>query len=316
MQHLSRELSIRDDPSLENIDHDDAIVLDDNDAEAVISNHLVLFRSLPQLQAQNVRLIKTARGLARQLEAKELEIENRIRKEESEALAEASDAVRDMEAELQRQKVLVAAHIKERDMYRSMLARQGVDVDLSNGHARVSSPGSIKGDADAAQVLQEQQALFESMTAEMGIDTQRLKRDLTSAQRERDQNIVAVSKANAQIEYLQGTNLFWLLILSLYLILSTTERIRLSQTAADLQARELTDLQKRNQSLQDALSRAEIASYHVSEELREARMATERLRQESANIKAENTFLKVCFVLCDVRRRCIQTCSDCGSPSS
>jgi hypothetical protein len=111
-----------------------------------------------------------------------------------------------MEAELQRQKVLVAAHIKERDMYRSMLARQGVDVDLSNSHPHVSSPGSIKGDAGAAQVLQEQQALFESMTAEMGIDTQRLKHDLTSAQRERDQNIVAVSKANAQIEYLQGTN--------------------------------------------------------------------------------------------------------------
>jgi nucleoprotein TPR len=88
VQHLSRELSVRDDPSSENIDHDDAIVLNDNDAKAVIPNHVVLFRSLPRLQAQNVRLIKTARGLARQLEAKELEIENRIRKERSGALAE------------------------------------------------------------------------------------------------------------------------------------------------------------------------------------------------------------------------------------
>jgi len=72
-----------------------------------------------------MRLIKTARGLTRQLEVKELEIENRIRKEEPEALAEA-------------------------------------------------------------------------------------------------------------------------LILSLYLILSTTERIRVSQTATDLQANELANLQKRN----------------------------------------------------------------------
>jgi nucleoprotein TPR len=201
---------MRDDPSLGNVEYDETIVLDDNDAEAVISNHLVLFRSLPQLQAQNVRLIKTARGLARQLEAKELEIEARIRGEESEALAEASDAVRDMEAELQRQKTLVAVHIKERDMYRSMLARQGADVELSNGHAHIPTPSleSTTSDANAAQVLQEQQAFFESFKTEMGIDTQRLRHDLVSAQRERDQNIVALSKANAQIEYLQGTNLF------------------------------------------------------------------------------------------------------------
>lgn len=205
---MSRELAKRDDPSLGNVEYDETIVLDDNDAEAVISNHLVLFRSLPQLQAQNVRLIKTARSLASQLEAKELEIENRIRGEESEALTEASDAVRDMEAELQRQKTLVAAHVKERDMYRSMLARQGTDFDLSNGRARALPLGSTTQDANAAQVLQEQQALFESFKTEMGIDTHKLKHDLTSAQRERDQNIVALSKANAQIEYLQGTGLF------------------------------------------------------------------------------------------------------------
>ena len=87
---------MRDDPLLENIEYDETIVLDDENADAVITNHLVLFQSLPQLQAQNVRLIKSARGLAQQLEAKESEIESRLRKEESEALAEASDAVRDI----------------------------------------------------------------------------------------------------------------------------------------------------------------------------------------------------------------------------
>ena len=214
---------MRDDPSLENIEYDETIVLDDGNADAVITNHLVLFQSLPQLQAQNVRLIKSARGLAQQLEAKESEIESRLRKEESEALAEASDAVRDMEAELQRQKTLVTAHIKERDMFRSMLARQGVDVDLSNGHAQAPAPRSIDADANPAQMLQEQQVIFESFKTEMGIDTQKLKHDLTSAQRERDQNIIAVSKANARIEHLQGTSLSWILIvISLTLIYHRT----------------------------------------------------------------------------------------------
>lgn len=108
-----------------------------------------------------------------------------------------------METELQRQKVLVAAHAKERDMYRHMLSRQGAGDLLSNGAPHPSS-ASVIGDHNSAQMLQEQQVLFETFKSEMGIDTQRLKSDLIAAQRERDQNIIALSKSNAQVEYLQG----------------------------------------------------------------------------------------------------------------
>lgn len=188
---------------------DEAVIVEDNDSDEVISNHLVLFKTLPQLQAQNLRLLKTSRGLARRLEAKEEDIENRLRGEESEALAEASEAVRDMEAELQRQKTLVQAVTKERDMLRSMTSRgTGSTGDiLSNGR---SLSGLISGkttglsESDSAQILHEQQTLFETYKTEMTIDVTKLKHDLSAAQRERDQNMIALSKAKAQVEYLEG----------------------------------------------------------------------------------------------------------------
>jgi regulator of replication initiation timing len=60
-----------------------------------------------------------------------------------------------------------------------------------------------------------------------------------------------------------------------------------------MQNQEISGLHKRNKQLEDAVSKIEIQSYHVGEELREARSLTERLRNESANLQAENKFLRV-----------------------
>ncbi|KAF8318500.1 hypothetical protein DL93DRAFT_2054404 [Clavulina sp. PMI_390] len=275
---LTREISIRDDPSLEHIEVDDTPVVEELDSEQVISDHLVLFRSLPQLQAQNQRLLKTSRTLAQQLERREGDIMARLREEESAALAEASDAIRDMSAELERQKTLVATYAKERDMLRVMANRKPSGALLSNGSTShhpesiTVANGSVS-DLGTAQMLHEQQTMFEQLKAELGVDSQRLKEDLAHAQRERDANMIGLSKANAQLEYLQ-------------------ERIKLLQTSADMEATELKDQRERNRSLQDALNKSEMLSYHTSEELREARALAERLRHDTATMQAENGFLK------------------------
>lgn len=77
--------------------------------------------------------------------------------------------------------------------------------------------------------------------------------------------------------------------------MASLERIRISQSSADLQNQEISDLQKRNQNLHETIGKIEIQTYHISEELREARTITERLRNETANLQAENKFLKVCY---------------------
>lgn len=211
IQILLREISIRDNPSLQDVEFDDILTDNDtSDSDRVITDHLVLFKSLPHLQDQNQRLLRTARGLAAQWEERQANLEAQLSKEETEALAEASEAVRDMEEELQRQKLLVAAHQKERDMYRSMLARQGRDPSgaSSSGAGHFAPPPAADGSAPAGanyrQMLEEQQALFETFKSEMGVDTAKLKEDLATAQREAGQSGANLAKANAQIEFLQG----------------------------------------------------------------------------------------------------------------
>lgn len=71
------------------------------------------------------------------------------------------------------------------------------------------------------------------------------------------------------------------------------ERIRISQNSTELQAKELAGLHKRNQQLQDAVSKAEIATYHANDQLIAARGIAERLRNETAGLRAENELFKV-----------------------
>ncbi len=208
VQALLQEIAVRDDPSLDSVDFNmSAGTLEDTDSDQVITNHLVLFKSLPQLQQQNQRLLKTARGLAAQWEKRQADIEADWRKEETQALTEASEAVKDMEEELRRQKVLSLAHQRERDMYRNLLARQGRDPSTQSATVAFSAdPSADDNYTDYRRLLEEQQSLFETFKSEMGIDSAKLKEDLGRAQREIGQLSAQLAKANAQIDFLQGND--------------------------------------------------------------------------------------------------------------
>ncbi|KAF8340345.1 uncharacterized protein EI90DRAFT_3035253 [Cantharellus anzutake] len=276
VQALLREVSVHEDPSLGGVGFDlPEDTIEDTDSDQVITNHLVLFKSLPQLQQQNQRLLKTARGLAAQWEKRQADIETEWCKEETQALAEASEAVKEMEEELQRQKVLSAAHQRERDMYRNLLTRQGRDPGAGSSTEATSAPaGTGEGDSSGyRRLLEEQQSLFEAFKTEMGVDSTKLKEDLARAQRDLGQLSAQLAKANAQIDFLQ-------------------ERIKIAQNSAELQSQENTNLQKRNQQLQETVGKTEIRSYHVSEELRDVKVTMERLRSENASLQAENNFLR------------------------
>jgi nucleoprotein TPR len=212
VQGLLREIALRDNPSLENVEFDEVPTSteEETDSDKVITDNLVLFKNLPHLQQQNHRLLRTARGLAAQWEERQATLEAQLSKEETAALAEASEAVRDMEEELQRQKLLVSTHQKERDMYRNILARQGKDVGggpAQSGHPSTSD--GLRTTIDYRTMLEEQQALFETFKLEMGVDTTKLKEDLNAAQREVGHQGASLAKANAQIEFLQGWSIPW-----------------------------------------------------------------------------------------------------------
>ncbi|KAG2028279.1 hypothetical protein BDR03DRAFT_1029975, partial [Suillus americanus] len=94
--------------------------------DAVITNNLVLFRSIGGLQEQNQKLLKIVCELGSKMEAEEHEYHKVLDQEQSEAVREAHEAIQDLAAQLERQKkssnMTIQAYMKERDAFKAMLA--------------------------------------------------------------------------------------------------------------------------------------------------------------------------------------------------
>ncbi|KAG5646523.1 hypothetical protein DXG03_003290 [Asterophora parasitica] len=270
VQGLLREISRRDDPTippdedLENIAPAPA-----EDTEAVITNNLVLFKSVSGMQEQNQKLLKIVRELGRKMESEERDYKESMEREQAEAIKEAHEAMQEMAAQLERQKksseTVIQAYVKERDALRNMLGREKA------GHASSvngASEASLDPQSDAAKELAEVQTQFEAYRLEMGIDTGKLREDLVSAQREVGQLGAALAKANAKVEFL-------------------SERHRMDQDQLTMHDREIDDLNKRYQQVYDRYTRTDIECIRATEELQIATGRIEQLRNESANLRAE-----------------------------
>jgi nucleoprotein TPR len=172
----------------------------------LISNNLVRFRSIGELQVQNQRLLKIVRDLGEQMEAEEREYREVMEKEQAEAIKEAHEAMQELAAQLERQKkssdTVIQAYIKERDTLRGMLAR----AEKGAISHRNADPGEaiIDPGSDLAKELLEIQGQFEAYKTETTYDSGRLRDELIAAQREVNQMSAALAKANAKVEFLSG----------------------------------------------------------------------------------------------------------------
>lgn len=63
------------------------------------------------------------------------------------------------------------------------------------------------------------------------------------------------------------------------------------------QREEIITFRRRNEDLLSLVHRAEAASHQVSEQLATTQSVAERLRHETATLKAEKELWKVCFVI-------------------
>ncbi|KAI0330460.1 hypothetical protein GY45DRAFT_1323591 [Cubamyces sp. BRFM 1775] len=277
LRTLLKELGRHQDPSIpsdEELENDES-TRPAEDIEAVITNNLVLFRSIPQLQEQNQKLLKIVRELGAKLESEEKDYREALEREQGEAVREAHEAIKQLQEQLESHKrsseVTIQAYMKERDTLRSLLARQkesGVAVArITNGQVNGDIP-SAEAATEAAKELEEVQKQFETYRTEMGIDSNRLREEALSAQREATRLGTALAKANAQIEVL-------------------TERHRMVQEQIVIQKRENDDLQKRNQHLYDQYTRIDIECNRMSEDLLASNSLLEQLRNECANLRAE-----------------------------
>ncbi|KAJ3503028.1 hypothetical protein NLJ89_g8615 [Agrocybe chaxingu] len=268
VQVLLRDIARRDDPSIPPDEEIDPIASVEVDTQTLISNHLVLFKSVGSLQVQNQRLLKIIREFGDKMEQEEREYRETMEREQAEAVREAHEAMQDLAAQLERQKKssdsIIQAYVKERDALKGLLAKAqaGAPITTVNGDT-ISAPPN-----DLAQELVEVQSQFDAYKLEMGVDSSRLRDELIVAQREVNTMSASLAKSNAKIEFL-------------------TDRHRMHEEQFRVHNFEIEELSKRNSHLHEQNVRLDIECARVTDQLQEAAGRVEQLRNECANLRAE-----------------------------
>ena len=208
VQTLLKEIARRQDPTIpsdEELEADESAGPADN-IDEVITNHLVLFRSIPALQAQNQKLLGIVREMGAKMEAEEREYRETLEKEQGEAVREAHEAITALQEQLEVQRqahdVKMRAFVKERDSLKVLLARAERNTSAKESHSQANGGAT---DSELVQELEEIQQQFDAYRAETGVDSVRLREDTVAAQREVAQLTTQLAKANAKLEITGGT---------------------------------------------------------------------------------------------------------------
>ena len=206
IQSLLKEIARRDDPSLP-LDEDIANLPPPNEAiNSIIDNNLVLYRSIPELQQQNMKLLSITRELGAKLEGDEREYKDMLDREQSEAIREAHEAIQTLQSHLEAQQksanATIQAYVKECETLRTLAKRREQNGGLSGG---INGQSSLES-ADVEDRIREAEGKFQSYTHEMGVDTLRLREEVSRYQREAGQLGASLAKANAKIEHINGNS--------------------------------------------------------------------------------------------------------------
>ncbi|KAJ3573187.1 hypothetical protein NP233_g2600 [Leucocoprinus birnbaumii] len=273
VQNLLREIARRDDPTIP-VDEDlEEVVTDPVDVNQVITNNLVLFKNIGELQTQNQKLLSVIRDLGSKLESEEQEYKATMEREQAEAVKEAHEAIQELASALEREKEhhakVVQAYMKEREALKAMASRSGFAVpSIDNAPRAIENGAPVDGQDELVKELAEVQNQFEAYKTEMGLDSLKLREDLVQAQREATNATAALAKAEAKVQYM-------------------TERSRMHQEQLDLRYADVENLTKRNNQLQDQWTRLDIECNRLTEDLQIATGRIEQLRNENANLRAE-----------------------------
>lgn len=262
------------------------------DTDRFISQNLVIFRSIGELQEQNTNLLKITRELGEKMEHEEsvrrqLE-ETRDWDDLQEKYERCKDEIRSLVTQSQ-------SYIRERDMFRRLLAHRGqlppgtdssalIDESV-NGDAAPTTPQpggviasveespSAKDLADYAKLYKDMQAHFDAYRNEAATDRSTLKVQVDSLSRLNGELRSEVVRGNSQVTLAH-------------------ERYEMLQANYTMLRTENGELQKRSQSLSDSAAKQELRVQQVAEDLVEAKGLVDSMRNETANLKAEKDFWK------------------------
>ena len=256
----------------------------------LISERLVIFRGVSELQSRNEQLLRLTRELGDKMEGEEAREKERQSAADAAEVEELRQQVERYKDELQATATQISSYVKERDMFRRMLQHRGTlqpDADMQamfgqsimpstpqrNGGGMEPPTPRSKDVEDLNKLLKEQQIFFDQFRNESTTDRRMLKDQVDTLAREKGTLQADLARAQSQLT-LAG------------------ERFEMLQSNFTALRNENNELQKRSQSLSENAARQDIRTQQVAEELVEARSLADSLRNENANGKAEKELWK------------------------
>lgn len=262
------------------------------DSDRFISAQLATFKNISELQEQNTKLLKITRELSQKLEDDEAQQKKSQAFQNQEDLQNLRQKYERCRDEVKALLTQSQSYIRERDMFRRMLTHRGQlppgsDIasmfgDSLDGGApatpgqhrlsnHIESPQTSKDLVDYAKLLKEMQSHFDSYRQEAAIDRSTTKEQMDMLTNKNHDLRSELSRKVSEVT-------------------TASERYEMLQANYEMLKGENSELQKRSQALSERAAQQDIRTQQVAEDLVEAKGLLERLRTETANLKAEKDF--------------------------
>lgn len=249
--------------------------------DRTISEKLVVFQNIQDLQQKNEQLLGGIRELSDRLEGAEaresLEEMERTRKE----VAELREKVATLEEQAKSTTVRFNGVIQEREMYKHLAMSRG---RVANGDgAETPPPGDFSQSVQQTPRSKEiagYEKLIKDLQAHLDAIRQETATDLATLRQQTDR----LTKENHQLqtEKIKAENALQL----------ATERFELHTNKVSLLESQNSELKKRCDSLQDQAAKQDIQTQQVMEDLLQAKNMADSLSRENANLKATRDITK------------------------
>lgn len=246
-----------------------------SDTQQVISQRMILFKDIVELQKQNEQLVKIIRELGQKMEEEEAKAKSNMESIESSAIEDAKKLIVDLQSELQ-VKTQFSEQIKhERDMFRDLLKKKGGDAEhgiKANGNDGYVQQ-LLKQAEEATDRLSKVQQQFDDHKTESSNIVKKLNDQVNELSGTRADLQIQLSRCHSQVEL-------------------TNERFKNLNETLEMVRNENRKLKQRSQELQDNGMKQDMKTQKVAEELIEARSKIQSIENETANLKAERSLWK------------------------
>ena len=266
------------------------------DTGRFISQRLTIFRNAVELQEQNMKLLRVTRELGEKMEGEEARMKQSEQEKERIELTNLRERVERHQDEMKSMITQSQSYIRERDMFRRMLAHRGKlpgNADLAsmfgesvtnNGPPTTPSRNTMESSqieqtphskelADYSKLLKEMQSHFDSYRTEASTDQRLLKEQLDRLSREKGALQGDIARQNSHLTLAH-------------------ERYEMLQANYSMMKAENVELQKRMQSLAEVAAKQDVRTQQAAEDLIETKVLLDSSRNEMANLRAERSLWK------------------------